>query len=98
MSVADFDSDITSDELKNNDGFSKRDLVKQYHYLRANLNNPGTCVKFIFGEKNHYYQIGNAFLFTDITLRKSDDAFSINNDAFETGNNAFAYCFELVTL
>ena len=45
-----------------------------YHQQGANLNNSDQQVEFIFGEKNNYHEIGNAYLEFDITVRREPDA------------------------
>ena len=40
----------------------RRDFSKVYHQQGANLNDPNQIVEFIFGENNHYHQIGNSYL------------------------------------
>ena len=57
---------------------------------------------FIFGEKNNYHQIANAFLQYEMTTEK-DVAVAANRvlvigDAIRLVNNAFAYCFEKARL
>ena len=51
-------------------GIIKRDYTKVYHQQGANLNDSNQSVEFIFGEKNNYHQVGNAYLDFDITIRK----------------------------
>ena len=80
----------------------KRDFTKVYHQSGANLNDPNQNVEFIFGENNNYYQIGNAYLEFDITIRKvvvppANPNF-IDNDQIRLINNAFAFCFSQATL
>ena len=41
-----------------------------YHQSGANLNDSNQNVEFNFGEINNYYEIGNAYLEFDITIRK----------------------------
>ena len=80
----------------------KRDYTKVYHQSGANLNDSNQNVEFIFGENNNYYQIGNAYLEFDITIRKvvadGDDPNFDNGDQIRLINNAFAYCFTQATL
>ena len=80
----------------------KRDYTKVYHQQGANLNDSNQSVEFIFGEKNNYYQIGNAYLEFNITIRKvviapADPIFA-NADQIRLINNAFAYLFPQATL
>ena len=80
----------------------KRDYTKVYHQQGANLNDSNQSVEFILGENNNYYQIGNAYLEFDITVRKvvvapADPNFA-NGDQIRLINNAFAYCFTQATL
>ena len=80
----------------------KRDYTKVYHQSGANLNDSNQNVEFIFGENNNYYQIGNAYLEFDITIRKVVapplNPVLINTDQIRLINNAFAYCFTQATL
>ena len=80
----------------------KRDYSKVYHQQGANLNDSNQSVEFIFGENFNYYQIGNAYLEFDITIRKvvvapADPNFA-KADQIRLINNAFAYCFTQATL
>ena len=75
------------------DSIVKRDYTKVYHQQAANLNDSNQSVEFIFGENNTYYQIGNAYLELDITIRKvvippADPNFA-NADQIRLINNAF---------
>ena len=68
-----------------------------YHQQGANLNDSNQSVEFIIGENNNYYQIGNAYLEFDITVRNTAGNFT-NASVIRLVNNAFAYCFTQATL
>ena len=84
------------------DSIVKRDYTKVYHQSGANLNDSNQNVEFIFGENNNYYQIGNAYLEFDITIRKvvevPNNPVPIDTDNIRLINNAFAHCFTQATL
>ena len=99
MSLEDFQL-IDNEPIDNS--IVKRDYTKVYHHQGANLNDSNQSVEFIFGENNNYYQIGNAYLEFDITIRKvvvapADPNFAIA-DQIRLINNALAYCFTQATL
>ena len=72
----------------------KRDFSKIYHRQGDQLNQSDQNIEFIFGEKNNYHQIGNAYLEFNITVRKNDTR-NFNNDApIRLVNNGFAFCFK----
>ena len=80
----------------------KKDFTRIYQQSGANLNDSNQNVEFIFGENNNYYQIGNAYLEFDITIRKvviapADPNFA-NADQIRLIKNAFAFCFSQATL
>ena len=79
------------------DSIVKRDYTKVYHQQGANLNDSNQNVEFLFGENNNYYQIGNAYLEFDITVRNTAGNFT-DASAIRLVNNAFAYCFSQATL
>ena len=72
----------------------KRDFTKIYHRQGDQLNQSDQNIEFIFGENNKYYQIGNAFLEFNITVRKNDTTNLHNDDPIRLVNNGFAYCFK----
>ena len=84
------------------DSIVKRDYTKIYHQSGAGLNDQNQNVEFIFGENNNYYQIGNAYLEFDITIRKGVEApnnpILVDGDQIRLINNAFAHCFSQATL
>ena len=84
------------------DSIVKRDYTKVYHQSGAILNDQNQNVEFIFGENNNYYQIGDAYLEFDITIRKAVEApnnpILVNGDQIRLINNAFAHCFSQATL
>ena len=99
MSLEDFQL-IDNEPIDNS--IVKRDYTKVYHQQGANLNDSNQSVEFIFGENNNYYQIGNAYLEFDITIRKvvaapADPNFT-NADQIRLINNALAFCFTQATL
>ena len=98
MSLEDFQL-IDNEPIDNS--IVKRDYTKVYHQQGANLNDFNQSVEFIFGE-NNFYQIGNAYLEFDITVRKvvvapADPNFA-NADQIRLINNALAFCFTQATL
>ena len=84
------------------DSIVKRDSTKVYHQSGANLKDQNQNVEFIFGENNNYYQIGDAYLEFDITIRKAFEApnnpILVDGDQIRLINNAFAHCFSQATL
>ena len=99
MSLEDFQL-IDNEPIDNS--IVKRDYTKVYHQQGANLNDSNQNVEFIFGENNNYYQIGNAYLEFDITIRKIAapplNPIPIDDDPIRLINNAFAFCFTQATL
>ena len=72
----------------------KRDFTKIYHRRGDQLNQSDQNTEFIFGEKNNYHQIGNAYLEFNITVRKNDDTNFHFDDPVRLVNNGFAFCFK----
>ena len=72
----------------------KRDFTKIYHRQGDQLNQSDQNIEFIFGEKNNYHQIGNAYLEFSITVRKNDTTNFHNDDPVRLVNNAFPFCFK----
>ena len=99
MSLEDFE---LLDNVQIDNSIVKRDYTKVYHQQGANLNDSNQNVEFIFGEKNNYHQIGNAYLEFDIHIRQVVAAPANPNftdaSAIRLVNNAFAYCFKEATL
>ena len=91
MSLEDFQL-IDNEPIDNS--IVKRDYTKVYHQQGANLNDSNQNVEFIFGENNNYYQIGNAYLEFDKTIRKVAapplNPIPIDDDPIRLKNNAFA--------
>ena len=59
------------------------------------MNDPDQNIEFIFGDNNHYHQIGNSYLQFDILVRPQLVANAFANDSpIRLVNNAFAHCFE----
>ena len=75
----------------------KRSFLKLYHQQAANINASDQNNDFIFGEKNNYHQIGNAYLQYELTIEKEVAVAAIkvlvNGEAIKSANIAFAYCF-----
>ena len=95
MSLEDFQ--LLNNETIDN-STTKIDFLKTYHEQAANLNNFDQNIEFIFGESKNYYQIGNAYLQSKLTIEK-DVAVAANRvlvygDAIRLVNNAFAYWFK----
>ena len=84
-------------ELLDNEPFDnsivKRDQLKIYHQQATNLNDQDQNVDFIFGESNHYLQIGNSYLEFDITLRDTAGALTDASN-LRLIKNSFACCFK----
>ena len=60
----------------------KRNFSNLYHQQGAKLNNPDQNVEFIFGEKDNFHLVGNAYLQFNITVRKEDNTnFNLTNDS-----------------
>ena len=57
----------------------KRDFTKIYHRQRDQLNQSDQNIEFVFGENNNY-QIGNAYLEFNLTVRKNDDTIFHHED------------------
>ena len=72
----------------------KRDFLKVYHQQGAQLNQSDQNIEFIFGEKNNYHKIGDAYLEFDITVRKTDTTNFHNEDPIRLVNIGFAFCFK----
>ena len=75
----------------------KRDYTEVYHQQGANIKDSKQNVEFIFGQNNHYHQIGNEYLDFDITVRNTAANFT-NASVIRLVNNAFAYCFKEASL
>ena len=73
----------------------KRDFLKVYRQQGAQLNDSDQNIEFIIGENNNFYQIGNAYLEFDITVRAQNaaDAFD-ENSPIRLANNGLAYSFQ----
>ena len=72
----------------------KRDFTKFYHRQGDRLNQSDQNIEFIFGEKNNYHLIGNAYLEFNKTVRKNDDTNFHHEDPVRLVNNGFAFCFK----
>ena len=72
----------------------KRNFIKINHRQGDQINQSDQNIEFIFGENNNYYQIGNAYLEYNITVRKSDDTNFHHEDLVRLVNNGFAFCFK----
>ena len=72
--------------------------MKIYHRQAANLNDFDQKVEFMFGKKNNYHQIGNAFLQYELKIEKvvavAADRILVDVDVIKLVNNAFADCFK----
>ena len=91
MSLEDFQL-LDNEPLDNS--IIKRDFTKIYHRQGDQLNQSDQNIEFLFGEKNNYHQIGNAYLQFDITVRKDDNTNFHNKDPVRLVNNGFAFCFK----
>ena len=74
------------------DSIIKRDFSKIHHRQGDQLNQSDRNIEFIFGENNHYHQIGNAYLEFNITVRKNDDTNFHKEDPVSLVNIGFAFC------
>ena len=67
MSLEDF-------QIKDNETIKesnkKRIFLKNYYQQAASLNDFDQNIEFIFGEKNIFHQIDNAYLQYDLTIEK----------------------------
>ena len=91
MSVEDFQL-LDLERIDNS--IIKRNFSKVNHRQGANLNNPDQNVESIFVKNNNYYQIGNAYLEFDRTVRRNDNAKFDDNSATRLIKNGFAYAFK----
>ena len=91
MSAEDFQ---LIDDSKIDDSIIKRDFIKIYHQHGAEVNSENQNIKFYFGENLNYIQIGNAYLESDILVRKADATNFTNVDEIRLVNNALAYVFQ----
>ena len=91
MSLEDF-------QLLDNEPFyisiKNRDFLKVYHQQGAQLNRSDQNFEFIFGEKNNYHYVGNAFLKFVKTVRKSDTTSFHYDDPIPLVKIAFGFCFK----
>ena len=95
MSAEDFQ---LIDDEKIDDSIIKRDFIKIYHQSGANVDAENSQIKFYFGEKHNFIQVGNGYLEFDIRIGRVDgNAFRVRvndgdpNDLIRIVNNAFAY-------
>ena len=99
MSLDDFQ--LTDNELIDN-SIIKRDILELYLQQAANLNDCDQNIDSIFGEKNNYYQIGNAYLHYELGIEKdvavAANRILVTGDAIRPVNNAFGYCFREANL
>ena len=72
----------------------KRDFTKIYHRQGDQLYQSDQNIEFIFGENNNYYQIGNAYLEFNITVRKHKTTNFHMDDPVRLRNKGFAFCFK----
>ena len=91
MSLEDFQL-LDNEPLDNS--IIKRDFTKIYHRQGDQLNQSDQKIEFIFGENNNYHQKGNAYLESNITVRKNDTTNFHNDDPIPLIKNAFALCFK----
>ena len=83
------------DNGKIDDSILKRDFIKVYHQLGANVDAEKCQIKFYFGENHNFIQVGCGYLEFDVRVRKADgNPFTTaapGNDIIRLVNNAFAY-------
>ena len=76
----------------------KRKFLKSYHQKAANLIDFDQNIALIFGGKNNYHQIGNAYLQYEMKKEKdvavAANRVLVDGDAIRLVNNAFAFCFK----
>ena len=94
MSLEDFK--LLDNEVFHN-SIIKRDFMKVYHQQGAQLNDPDQNIKFTFGEKNNFHQIGNGYLEYDINVQDPAAVFD-NNSRIRLTNNGLAYVFQEAVL
>ena len=73
---------------------AEKDVLKVYHKQGAQLKQPDQNIEFIFGENINYHQIGNGYLESDMTVRKSDSIIFHYKDPMQLVNNPVAFCFK----
>ena len=73
-------------------------FLKIYYHSAANLNDSDQNIEFIFGEKNNYHQIGNAYIEYEMTIEKAvinvADRVPVDGDVIRIVKIAFAYCLK----
>ena len=76
----------------------RKDFLIVCHQQAGNINDSYQHIEFMFGEKNYYYQIGNAYLQYEAKILKDvavgASRVLVDVDALRLVNNALAYCFE----
>ena len=82
----------------NDNSIIKTGFTKLYHRKRDQLNQPDQNNDFIFGENINYHQIGNAYLESNITVRKNGGTIFHYDNPVRSVNNGFAFCFIKVRL
>ena len=91
MSLEDFQ---LLDNEPNDYSVIKTDFLKIYRQQWAQLNQSDQNIGLVFGENNHYHQVGNGYLEFYITVRKNDTTNFQNEDPICLVNNGFAFCFK----
>ena len=91
MSLEDFQL-LDKEPLDNS--IIKRDFTKLYYRQGDQLNQSDQNIEVIIGENSKYYQIGNAYLEFNITVRKNDTTNFNNDDPIRLVNIVFAFCFK----
>ena len=82
------------DDSKIDDSNIKSDFLKIHHQHGAEVNNENQNIKFYFGEKLNYIQIGNAYLEIDIMVKKAVGNNFANAENIRLVKNALAYVFQ----
>ena len=91
MSAEDFQ---LIDDSKIDDSIMKRDFIKIYHQHGAEINIENQNIKFYFGEKLNYIEIGIVYLEIDILVREADRSIFTNADEIRLVNNGLASIFQ----
>ena len=81
-------------DSKTDDSIIKRDLIIIYHQHGTEVNIENQKIKFYFGEKPNYIQIGKCYLEIGIEVKKVDNTNFTHADQNRLVNNGFAYIFQ----
>ena len=76
--------------------FLKKDFIKFFQQLGAELNNENHNIKFYFVEKVNFIQKVNAYIELAIEIRKADNTSVTNADEIRLNNNELVSVFKKV--